>query len=83
MAIPTTLMRFLMRLDAATLPVTVEDNESIEMVRRLSDAGLLQAILPPHDQKTRTYSGPAWVIRLTHEGIEAARAPPSRDGSSQ
>jgi len=83
MAIPTKLIRFLMRLDAAPLPVTVEDDESIEMVRHLCDAGLLQAIVPPYDEATSTHSGPAWVIRLTHDGIEAARAAPSPDGSSQ
>ncbi|MEJ8852180.1 hypothetical protein [Variovorax rhizosphaerae] len=83
MAISAELMRFLIRLDAAPLPVTVEDEESIEMVGRLIEAGLLQAIMPPYDEATSTHSGPAWVIRLTHEGIEAARAPPSADGSSQ
>jgi len=83
MAIPTKLIRFLMRLDAAPLPVTVEEEESVQMVRLLCDAGLLQAILPPYDEATGTHSGPAWVIRLTHDGIDAARAGPSPDGASQ
>jgi len=75
-------IHFLVRLDAAPLPVTVEDPQSIEMVRHLSDAGLLQAILPPYDETTSIWSGPAWVIRLTHAGLETARALPGRDGSS-
>ncbi|WP_213957488.1 hypothetical protein [Variovorax sp. dw_954] len=72
-----------MRLDAAPRPATGEDDGSIEMVRLLCDAGLLQAILPPYDEATSTHSGPAWVIRLTHDGIDAARAAPGADGSSQ
>ncbi|MEJ8859971.1 hypothetical protein WKW79_35860 [Variovorax robiniae] len=83
MPISTEHIQFLARLDAAPLPATVEDNASVEMVRGLCDAGLLQAILPPYDEATRSHSGPAWVIRLTHDGIQAARAPRRPEGSRQ
>jgi hypothetical protein len=69
------LHRFLKSLDACTLPVTVEENESIAMVRLLTAAGMLQAVIPPWDEATRGYSGPAWVIRMTQKGLDTALEP--------
>jgi len=67
-----------MRLHATPLPAAVEENESLAIIRLLTHAGMLQAILPPWDEITGTYSGPAWVIRLTQKGIEAALRPPGQ-----
>lgn len=78
MSLPPEPDRFLRRLSAATLPCAVEGFESIELVRTLVHAQLLQAILPPWDEASRSYSGPAWVVRLTQEGINAAGQPGHR-----
>jgi hypothetical protein len=81
MSLPPEPDRFLRRLSAATLPCAVEGFESIDLVRTLVHAQLLQAILPPWDEASRSYSGPAWVVRLTQKGINAAGQPGHRTQS--
>ncbi len=72
MASSSDLNRFLKRLDATQLPGAVEGAESIGMVKELVDSDLLQAILPPWDERSASYAGPAWIVRLTEKGVAAA-----------
>ena len=73
------LNRFLKRLDATLLPSAVEGAQSIDMVKKLVDSGLLQAIVPPWDERSASYAGPAWIVRLTRKGVDAARGTESHE----
>lgn len=70
MSLPEDADQFLRRLSATSLPCAVEGFESIDLIRTLLNAPLLQAILPPGDEASRRYSGQAWVVRLTQDGID-------------
>ncbi|MFM9428044.1 hypothetical protein RCH10_004506 [Variovorax sp. GrIS 2.14] len=64
--------QLLRRLCDAALPCAVEGFEAVDLICSLVQDELLQAILPPWDEASRSYSGSACVVRLTQKGIDAA-----------